>query len=474
MNKRGKLIGRNDIKRGMRAKDVAGCDIEKREKRSARMAVRVNRGTLFALSLLLPATLWGFVADNPLTGMLVAAAQIIFIFAHAKLSFFSIFPALLTFCLFQEYAAVSGIEVYGVLGLGVVPCYFSELKVCVYIFNLSAALLVLFTGVLGKERELLRTRFRVSDRASILFILMAVVITLLLFPNLPSFASFSSDNRFGSGIIPFGGWSIVPFFLLSAAMGNAKNRVSGVIASVFVIVWYASHGERVETIGFAVFLAARYYAFNRGRRGTMLKIGFVAMIIVSVFVAIGTLRSGSEVSGIGELLRSIAVQSTACDVTYVFNCAVDLYYRGIRLDGGTYLSYLVNCIPLLEDPYAFANMIEQYYFSPGGGLFFAEPIANFGFLFTAAFSFIYLALFAAVIARGGTWSYLVYSALMICVFRSAWYGLNYPITTIVYFVPFAMIASTLLGGSEIGSLARGEFVDATTFARESGDIPTLR
>lgn len=215
-----------------------------------------------------------------------------------------------------------------------------------------------------------------------------------------------------------------------------------------------SQQVRVETIGFAVLLAVRYYVVNKDRQGTGLKLAVVAAIIVPVFVAIGTLRSGSDALGVGELLRSVAIQSTACDVTYIFNCAVDLYYRGIQLGGETYLSYLVNCIPLLDDPYAFATVIERYYFTPGGGLFFAEAIANFGFLFSAVCSLVYLSLVAAVIARGGTWSYLVYSALMICVFRSAWYGLNYPITTIVYFVPFVMIVSKLLGAPETVPMLR--------------------
>lgn len=461
MNERNKLGGRYEVVHEAWTSDPTRR-IAKKQGATRIYMKKVSPVALLALCFLLFATLLGFATDDALVGMLVATAQIACIFAYAKLSFFSVFSALLTFCLFQEYAAVSGFQVNGVLGLGVVPYYFNELKVCVYTFNLLTMLLILFTEVLEREHELLRTRFVVSDRASILFIVMAVAITLLVFPSLPSFLSFSSGNRFSSGILPFSGWSIVPFFLLSAAIGNSRNRMLGAIASIFVIAWYAFHGERVETIGFAVLLAVRYYVGNKNRHGTGLKLAVVAAIIVPVFVAIGSLRTGSYTLSIGELLRSIAIQSTACDVTYVFNCAVDLYYRGIQLGGGTYLSYLVNCIPLLEDPYAFATVIERYYFTPGGGLFFAEAIANFGFLFSAVCSLVYLALVAAVIARGGTWSYLVYSTLMICVFRSAWYGLNYPITTIVYFIPLVMVVSKLLGIPGTIPLSRDGFVDKGT------------
>lgn len=447
MSKRNKWTQNNTAASHVSAIDTAQHTLEGCKAQGTKTVlsqIRLSRGALIDLCILFIVTLLGFVTDDPLVGMLVAIAQAILLFAHAKLSFFSIFPALLTFCLFQEYAAISGFEVYGVLELGVVPYYFSELKFCVYSFNLFAMLIVLFTGVLDKERELLRIRFGVSDRASILFILLAVAITLLIFPSLPSFSSFGSGNRYDMGILSFSGWSIVPFFLLSTAIGNAKNRMAGVIASAFVIVWYAFHGERVETLGFIVLLSVKYYAGNSERRGAMLRLIAAAAIIIPVFLAIGRLRTGSSFLDIGELLRSVAIQPTACDVTYVFNCAVDLYYRGIQLDGGTYLSYLVNCVPLLKDPYAFASVIDQYYFTPGGCLFFSEAIANFGFLFSLVFSLAYLLLISAVISRGDTWSYLVYCALMICVFRLAWYGLNYPITTIVYFVPFALISSRLL------------------------------
>lgn len=447
MNKHSKTFGSNNVVNDAGAYDMVQYIVENSKMHGSARGlknIRVSRGALLTLCFLLIATLWGLVTDDAFVGMLIAIIQVVFIFVHAKLSFFSFFPTLLTFCLFQEYAAVSGIEVYGVLGLGAVPYYFDELKVCVYAFNLIAMMFVLFTGVREREIELLKTRFAVNDRAAILFILIAVIITMLIFPSFPNFSSFSSGNRYNNGFLSFSGWSIVPFFLLSAALGNSKSRAPGVVASIFVVVWYATHGERVETIGFIVFLVMKYYVGNMNRRGTMLKLAAVAVIVIPTFVAIGSLRSSAGAFDIGELLRSITIQSTACDVTYIFNCAVDLYYRGIQLNGETYLSYLVNCVPFLEDPYAFATVIEQYYFSPGGGLFFAEAIANFGFLFSILFSFSYLALVAAVISRGNTWSYLVYSTLIICIFRSAWYGLNYPITTIVYFVPFVILTSGLL------------------------------
>ena len=38
------------------------------------------------------------------------------------------------------------------------------------------------------------------------------------------------------------------------------------------------------------------------------------------------------------------------------------------------------------------------------------------------------------------YAYMIYATLCISVFRIAWYGLNYPQITILYFVPFALFA----------------------------------
>lgn len=411
---------------------------------SAFWSIRVERTTLIALCIVLFATVFGLFSEDASIGFLAAVMQLALIFTCAKLSLFSIFPALVTFCLFQELAALSGWEVYGLLGVGGVPLYFDELKVCTYALNLIVLYFLLFTNCLENERALLGAKFEISPEVSSALLFMALCITLLIFPSLPSLSAFSSGRRFDQGILPFAGWSIIPFFLLSVALGSVKHRRMTMGAIAFVVVWYAFHGERVEALGFIALLVIKYYCDNRGVSGTAFKIAIFSLIIIPIFVSIGSLRSGSSLLGLEDLVRSILVQSTACDVTYVFNCAVDLFYRGLRLNGTTYLSYLINCIPLLEDPYSFNKAIMEYYYTAGGGLFFAEPIANFGFLFSIPFTAVFFSLIVWIISRKSKYAYLVYCTLVIAIFRLAWYGLNYPIVTIVYFVPFVLVFSKLL------------------------------
>ena len=136
--------------------------------------------------------------------------------------------------------------------------------------------------------------------------------------------------------------------------------------------------------------------------------------------------------------------SVIIDVTYVFNCAVDLAKNNNLFRGITYLSYVVNCVPLLKDPYSFQSCIHEYYFTAGGGHFFAEPIANFGLGFACLFSCIYIVFLVWVVRKKSRYHYMVYAAISITIFRSAWYGLNYPITTILYFAPAVLIGYDLV------------------------------
>ena len=391
---------------------------------------------------MLATSVFGLIYQGVTVGLLVALVQLVFIFACAKFSFFSFFPAIINFCLFQEYAAVKGWKVYGLLALGNVPLYFNELKICTYMTNMVIMIFILFTNCLRNEETLLKIKYHINAIASLTFVVLAVVVTILIFPNLPNLSNAGGGNRFDSGIIPFAGWSIIPFFLLAASLGNAKYLKIKIASIIFVIAWYVLRGERVEALGFTLFIAVRY-CFNSKNKKAIIKVIILMIFIIPIFISIGNLRIGLVDAGPRDLLQSIIIQATACDVTYIFNCAVDLFYSGIHLHGITYLSYLVNCVPLLDDPYSFSKVIQQYYYTAGGGLFFAEPIANFGFVFTLLLVISYITLVVYIVSHKGTYTYLVYSVFMISIFRSAWYGMNYPIVTLIYFIPFAILINSI-------------------------------
>lgn len=394
----------------------------------------------FVISLI---TLIGFVCNNETLQLFIALIQLVAVILRARISLFSILTGLLNFCLLQQYAAYTGWKVYGLLSISTTPIYYNELCICIYCFNLLMLFFILFTDIIKNEEKLFSVEIEFEKFLSLLLLIFALAITILIFPSLPTLINFASGSRFRQGILQFSGWSIVPYFFLAAASTNNKINKLTITCIMIIVLWYAFHGERVEGIGFMTFLAIKYYHQNKTDKSTLLKIGILGAIFVVIFIAIGILRTGVSDITVSNLINNIIIQPTACDVTYVFNCAVDLWKRGTQYGGITYLSYLANCIPRMDDPYSFAYVIQKDYYTAGGGLFFAEPIANFGIAFSIIISFLYILCIANIIKHNTRYTYLLYSALCISVFRSAWYGLNYPIITMLYFAPFVLLLNQI-------------------------------
>ncbi len=373
----------------------------------------------------------------------IAMLQLLVIVWIAKISIFSLFAILINFCLIQEYAAYVGVEVYGLLGITTVPIYFFEMFICTYVFNIALYMALTNSNCLKNESELFKEKLDVGFGFSIVLSLVAIIITLLIFPTVPSLKSFSNAGRFNSGIISFSGWSCIPFFFLSVAIINKKANKIVIFISAFIAIWYVFHGERVDCIGLLALFAIKYFNEHPGKKAIMKEI-IGALIIGLVFVGIGILRNGVSNLTLSDLFHGLLIQSTACDVTYVFNCAMDLAKKGTLLHGITYLSYLVNCVPFLPDSYSFQSYIHDFYYTAGGGHFFAEPVANFGIGFACLFSCFYITALVTIVKKRTKYRYMVYATLCITAFRSAWYGLNYPMTTILYFAPAVLIGYNLM------------------------------
>ena len=300
------------------------------------------------------------------------------------------------------------------------------------------------TDCLKHESQLLRNNIDIGFQLAIALDICAIVLTLLIFPSIPFLTVMSRVNRFYSGYLPFTGWSCIPHFFVSTAMTDKRARTFTLFAGVFVILWYMLHGERVDSIGLCLLIMIKTYHESRDKKRIFIKMALVLFAVILAFIIVGMVRSGSVEFTIGDILRSIIIQPTACDVTHVFNCAVDLAKKGEYFNGITYLSYIINCVPFLHDPYSFEAKIGKYYPSAGGGLFFAEPIANLGISFACLFSAFYIYCFTRIIKKSTRYRYMVYCALCIASFRTAWYGLCYPIITILYFVPAIIICRKIL------------------------------
>lgn len=388
--------------------------------------------------------------NDPTVCLAIALIQTIMIFKKAKISLFSILAFLLNFCLIQEYGAYVGWDVYGLLAFKQVPIYFYEMFICVFSFNLILYCVLSISNCLENEGKLFTLNVDAGFQISVLLIIAAVGITFLMFPTIPSLGTFVLTNRFTRGILPFTGWSCMPPFFMAIAIMNERCRKCAIFVTVIIVFWYVFHGERVDCMGLLAFLAIKYYNNNRNNKNTIMKIGVIAGCVVVLFVAVGMLRTGADNLQLKKVLKGALIQSTACDVSYVFNCAVDLATKGELFHGITFLSYAVNCVPFLNAPYSFGSYIQNFYPTAGGGLFFAEPIANFGLKFAIFFSGAYILLLARLVRKTTKYRFMVYAALCITIFRTAWYGLNYPIIAILYFAPAILFATRLINRKKLG------------------------
>lgn len=404
------------------------------------MVLRVPKTSIYAIGIFILLSIIGYCFKNPTLGLVCCMIELGYIVFRARFSIISIFSFLLNYCAVMEYLAYEGLHVYGLLNLKIVPVYYWEFISCCFILNIITVIMISTTDFLKDEKEIYNIRFNVSKNVINVLLIVAIIITLMIFPSVPG--TFAGINRFNSGILPFRGWSCIPFFFLSVGI-IAKKQVRTVVFSVFfVCAWYVLHGERVEAMGMMVFVI--FWIFNTRKMTLSKKIGIYILAIIALFTltAVGIFRGGTQAS-ISSIIRNLVIQSTACDVTHIFNCAVDLWKGNNGYNGITYISYLINCIPLLKDDYSFQKRITINYSTAGGGIFFAEPYANGGILLLILICVLWSVFIRRIVKRKTFYHALIYAELVLSIFRLAWYGLNYPIVTILYFIPFTVLLNKL-------------------------------
>lgn len=375
--------------------------------------------------------------------LFVIALETGIIIIKAKYSFFSVFAFLINYCFLMEYFVFSNRYVYGILSLNYVKIYYFEMFICCSAFNLILIVFIDVMNIAKKEKNIYGTQFNISKNATTIYCIIAIIITFLIFPFFPTDFYFT-NSRFSGGIIPFSGWSCIPFFFVAISILGRKKRRTVYFTALFIIFWYVLHGERVEAMGLIVFIIVWLYNTVKISRQKKIEIAGIGLTSILCLTAVGIIRVGGNMS-LKQLVTNIFVQTTACDVTNVFNCAVDLYKKSGGYHGTTYLSYLINCIPYRDDQYQFSRqLISDGYRSAGGGHFLAEPYANGGILIVIIEIIILMSVLYYLIKKNSLYRTLIYVELFLAVFRIAWYGLNYMIVTILYFVPFSIFINKIL------------------------------
>lgn len=403
------------------------------------MKIRINIKTIILELLLIAISICALLFKNDEIVLIVTAIQVIYIIWKSKFSYLSVLCFIINICLIPEYIQYSGGNTWGLLSMGYVPIYYYELAFCCYILNIIIIIIMSHTKALENEKKFFLYQFDISSNMVTILCIMALLLTYLLMPNLSMFSS----RRF-SGYISFEGWSCIPFFFIAVSVLSKKKKQLVYPITVIVCLWYIIHGERVDVTGMIVYWMLFYFNSQKRDIKSIIKYILLGSFLIIIMVIMGAVRDGTNLT-INELMYRILVQPTVCDVTNVFNCAVDIVYKHNLFHGLTYFSYLINIIPKLNDPYSFELLIRSKgYFSAGGGLFFSEAIANYGFVFCVGVVIFYLLLWSKVIKKCTKYRALVYMTLCLASFRTAWYGLNYPMVTIIYFIPFVLILNNTL------------------------------
>ncbi|MCI9572762.1 MAG: hypothetical protein HFH97_09160 [Lachnospiraceae bacterium] len=404
------------------------------------MLLHVPKKSILSLGIFVFLPVVGCFIKNPGLGTICCLMELGYIVFKARFSIVSVFSTLLNYCMIMEYLAYEKLYVYGLLNLKVVTVYYWEFVSCCFIFNILTIILISTTNFLNDEKQLYNLNFNISGSLTTILLSVAILLTLMIFPSMPG--TISDSNRFSSGILPFRGWSCIPFFFLAVGVLARKHVRIVVFGISFVCAWYVLHGERVEAIGMLIFGMLWFFNTRKVTLGKKIGIFILAVFTLFFLTAIGIFRGGTH-SSFSMVIRNLIVQSTACDVTHTFNCAVDLWKKNSGYSGITYISYLINCIPLLKDDYSFQKRIAGDYRTAGGGIFFAEPYANGGIMLVLLFCTLWFVFIRIITKRKILYCTLIYIELVLSIFRTAWYGLNYSIITILYFVPFVVLLNKL-------------------------------
>lgn len=369
----------------------------------------------------------------------------------AKFSFFSLLTFILVFTLFQEfmleeYGIATGMLVTGIEAKN----YFHELYLCTNIFCIIEYFFMSTTKMIDNEKKFYLMKIDITDFWAMFFSILALVITILIFPSIPTFKS-NLINRFNSGILPFSGFAGLVFLLIAITYDYGKKNKYIYYIDIFIVFWFFGHAERVEALGLLSYILLKY--INQTANGLQnifqfikkyYKLIVISFIVISFLTWLGMTRTnvGNSKITLGGILTKIFVQSTASDVAYIFNCSVDLWKNDNLLNGSTYLSYLSRIAPFIGEFTSSEHAIQQYYYTVGGCPFFAETMMNFGIKGIFPIITMFFAVHAFILKKVTKFRAIFWIPIVIEIFRTAWYGWTGWFRLSIFIVPIIYVFIT--------------------------------
>ena len=371
----------------------------------------------------------------------------ILICLKCKTSIFSLKIIILNYVLIPLAFQFNTGKSSGILGLGYYHLNYDIANLLIYVYSLIIYLYITNTNLLKYENSKQKSNFSFSTVSSIFGCIIAIIFTFIAFPNL---LFGGTRDRFDSLLLGHA-WNHLVIISLLFAYPNLQKSLFVKISYMFCILWFLISGERVDMIGLIacvmfISITKKFSKIDKkliiNKFIKILKYGILSLVIVSVLVLIGEKRNANSIS-LSDIPRKILIQSTAADISYVYNISIKYRKEHSLMYGKSYINYLKNTIPI-KKVNTLDFVLRDCYGSPGGLFLLSEPYMNFGILGIVMFAILECIVIEWILKQKSKYSYFLYLFILATQFRICWYGLYYIETGILYFIPLLYLIFSII------------------------------
>ena len=366
------------------------------------------------------------------------------ILTHARFSAFSLATIILTYITLPVYYQDNYGHSYGILQTMNIPLYSKEIYSIIFFYLGILYLFLKFSPLLSAEKKLYQSKIIISDTLLFFSCAASIIFSIIAFPRLPGI--YYEGARFDA-LLPGNGWNHLALVFLIIISCRYHNSWTARFSGVFVILWFLSHGERVDILVYLVGLVLIYLNRHRLSKKRLSVLFICAIFTFFLMIAIGQIRTGDTIT-FTTLVREILVQRTAADIAYVFNASIHFAYHHELLHGLTYTSYMVELIPMLPAPYLTQNILQSLFATPGGEFYLSEALINFGIGGIYVVQILELLLTIVLLKSKSKYVTAIFYFVVCTQFRIVWYGRTYVETAIVIYLPILIIFINTLNRRE--------------------------
>ena len=357
------------------------------------------------------------------------------ILIKARISYFSIKTIVLYYVSIPVMAKYFFGYSVGILSSTSIPLYYSVMMGMLYVYFSINLFLLIKTRILALETKIIRNGFHIPTEFVYLFSILAMICIIIQFPY---FRDFSGKEGMQTPLLPGSAWNAVSLVCLIFCLPYIEKKWIVRIAYLFVVLWCFLHFERVDALG--ILILVLFYFMKKYRLSTKwyVAIGVALLAILLALAYIGNYRAGGTEQSI---FMQLLVQTTASDISYLYNIGFQYIEDYGFLFGRSLLSYFTELVPGLSSHYDISSILFDAYGHPGGQFLLSEPLMNFGMVGLLLFAFAEFGAIYFVLKKCKGVGFLYYALLVASLFRYCWYGIHYIETACVFIIPILYVVT---------------------------------